>query len=101
MLTDLNYFDVNEHFLDTFPPAAPGNIADQALRTVNAGDAAQNALRDIDNGTARPDQLADQLLALLVGVDDTYRADVVKGFLRPIAKRLETRSTTAAKVSGD
>jgi hypothetical protein len=85
----------------SFDAASVDSLSGQEISTVSAADVAQGVLHDIDDDTARAAQLADHLLALLVAVDDAHRADVIPGFLQPIAKLLEARFTTEAKVSGD
>lgn len=86
---DIGYFDVAGNCFDLSAPRPSVSSTSQALCNVAARDASLGVLRDCDVGTARPDELAERLLALLVGVEDAHRIDVVKGFLRPIQKRIE------------
>ena len=79
---------------------APANaLAERALRIVSAGESANSALREIDAGTARPDDLADRLLALLDGIDAPPISDAIHGFMRPIAKRIESRSRSTVSAA--
>ena len=96
-MSDLNHFNERDHFVDSPAVARTERLVDGAMRNIAAGRSAHGVLRDIDLGVGRPDELAEQLLALLVGADDAHRADIVKGFLRPIEKRIEG---AAAKVQG-
>jgi len=91
-MTPPDSFSSKELDVDVLVPA--GTLAAQALRIVSAGESANDALREIDAGTARPDDLADRLLTLLDGIDAAPISDVIRGFMRPIAKRIETRSTS-------
>lgn len=84
------YHDVD--LLDIPAPVEPERLIDGAMRNINAGRAAHELLREIDAGTARPDDLANRLLELIVGTDDKHRADVVRGFCRPFEKRIERQS---------
>ncbi|SDH82600.1 hypothetical protein [Paraburkholderia phenazinium] len=80
---------------------APANaLAEGTLRIVSAGESANSALREIDAGTAWPDDLADRLIALLDGIDAQRISEVIRGFMRPIAKRIEARSTPTVPVAG-
>jgi hypothetical protein len=66
-------------------------IALSAMRNVAAASAARDALDRIATGTGRPDELAKHLLILLDQVGDAHRADVIKGFMRPLEKRIEAQ----------
>lgn len=78
------------------PITAAGRLVDSAMRNVEAGRSAHAILREIEAGIARPDELAERLLALLIGADDAHRLDIVTGFLRPVQKRLESNACRSA-----
>ncbi|MFM0501868.1 hypothetical protein [Paraburkholderia caffeinilytica] len=84
---------------DVSSPVPAKKIAGEAPTHVLAERAASDVLTSIAIGATHPDALADRLLALLVDVDGAGRADVVRGFLRPVAKCIEAGSANAAKAT--
>lgn len=71
------------------PAPTVTELADAAVRTIEAGRAAATILAQIDADTAAPDALAVQLLALLAAEEPPHHGDILTGFLRPVQKRLE------------
>jgi len=69
------------------------DLAEAALRNIQAGRAADEILTLIDAGSAAPDALAARLLSLLAAADPEHHVDIVQGFLRPAQKRLEAPAT--------
>ncbi|RRA01108.1 hypothetical protein [Burkholderia cepacia] len=65
------------------------DLAEAALRNIQAGRAADEILTLIDAGSAAPDALAARLLSLLAAADPEHHVDIVQGFLRPVQKRVE------------
>ena len=65
------------------------DLADAAVRSIEAGRAAATILAQIDADTAAPDALAAQLLALLAVEEPQHHGDILTGFLRPVQKRIE------------
>src|SRR5471032_1947668 len=86
-MTDINHYEQSDHYVDA--PARTERLVDSAMRNVAASREAHAVLRVIDAGTGRPDELSNRLLEMLAGLDDAHRADVIKGFLRPVEKALE------------
>lgn len=84
---------------DISSPDVTRKVAGEALVHVLAERAASDVLADIAAGTTHPDALADRLLALLVDANGAGRAEVVRGFLRPVAKCIEAGAPSAAKVA--
>ncbi|NIF78892.1 hypothetical protein F3J20_16110 [Paraburkholderia sp. Cy-641] len=76
------------------------HIVERAMRSIEAGNEALRMLREIGAGTARPDALAECLIELLTDAGNARRSDIVKGFLRPVAKCIETSLARAKTVAG-
>ncbi|KVD48632.1 hypothetical protein WS61_07375 [Burkholderia sp. ABCPW 11] len=71
------------------PTPTVTELADAAVRSIEAGRAAATILAQIDADTAAPDALAAQLLVLLAAEEPQHHGDILTGFLRPVQKRLE------------
>ncbi|RQU92478.1 hypothetical protein [Burkholderia cenocepacia] len=71
------------------PTPTVTELADAAVRSIEAGRAAAAILAQIDADTAAPDALAVQLLAMLAAEEPQHHGDILTGFLRPVQKRIE------------
>ncbi|WP_186191996.1 hypothetical protein [Burkholderia gladioli] len=71
------------------PTPTVTELADAAVRSIEAGRAAASILTQIDADFATPDALATQLQALLAAEEPRHHGDILSGFLRPVQKRVE------------
>ncbi|MDC6132406.1 hypothetical protein PPH41_32020 [Burkholderia gladioli] len=81
------------------PTPTVTELADAAVRSIEAGRAAASILTQIDAGFATPDALATQLQALLAAEEPQHHGDILSGFLRPVQKRLEGPATLARELA--
>ncbi|WP_369051147.1 hypothetical protein [Burkholderia gladioli] len=81
------------------PTPTVTELADAAVRSIEAGRAAANILTQIDAGFAAPDALATQLQALLTAEEPQHHGDVLSGFLRPVQKRVEASADFVRELS--
>jgi len=71
------------------PTPTVTDLADAAVRSIEAGRAAATILTQVDAGFATPDALAKLLHSLLAAEEPQHHGDILAGFLRPVQKRLE------------
>lgn len=81
------------------PTPTVTDLADAAVRSIEAGRAAATVLAQIDAGFAAPDALAALLQALLAAEEPQHHGDILTGFLRPVQKRLEGPATLARELA--